>query len=155
MPQGGNSASLSVIVVQEFEVKGGKVTVPVGCNGLEDWLLDNVDVQKLLPLLRQGMYSILELPASHQRLCADQHSGYIQVLAQKSMYCKSASRKAPKQRRPKLQSKHTIPLMNPRMLYPFLWMSLWLGGLAGLALTHHKALTRQMTLSLSMSMNQS
>lgn len=42
-------------MVQEFEVKGGKVTVPVGCNGLEDWLLDNVDVQKLLPLLRQGM----------------------------------------------------------------------------------------------------
>lgn len=68
-PQGGNSASLSVTAVQEFEVKGGKVTVPVGCNGLEDWLLDNVDVQKLLPLLRQGMYSVLELPASHQRLC--------------------------------------------------------------------------------------
>ena len=51
--------------MQEFEVKGGKVTVPVGCNGLEDWLLDNVDVQKLLPLLRQGMCIILKwLPAS-------------------------------------------------------------------------------------------
>ena len=41
--------------LQEFEAKGGRVTVPVGCNGLEDWLLDNVDVQKLLPLLRSGM----------------------------------------------------------------------------------------------------
>ena len=47
-------ASVSLGLVQEYEVKGGRVTVPVGCNGLEDWLLDNVDVQKLLPLLRQG-----------------------------------------------------------------------------------------------------
>ena len=41
--------------LQDFEAKGGRVTVPVGCNGFEDWLLDNVDVQKLLPLLRSGM----------------------------------------------------------------------------------------------------
>ena len=39
---------------QDFEAKGGKVTVPVGCNGLEDWLLDNVEVHKLLPLLKKG-----------------------------------------------------------------------------------------------------
>ena len=40
--------------VQEHQAKGGKVTVPVGCVGLEDWLLDNVDIYKLLPRLRQG-----------------------------------------------------------------------------------------------------
>ncbi|KAL0025837.1 hypothetical protein WJX79_004875 [Trebouxia sp. C0005] len=40
-------------VLQDFEAKGGKVTVPVGCNGLEDWLLDNVEVPKLLPLLKK------------------------------------------------------------------------------------------------------
>ena len=28
--------------------------MPVGCNGLEDWLLDSVDVPKLIPLLRKG-----------------------------------------------------------------------------------------------------
>lgn len=41
-------------VLQDFEAKGGKVIVPVGCNGLEDWLLDNVEVPKLLPLLKKG-----------------------------------------------------------------------------------------------------
>ena len=28
--------------------------MPVGCVGLEDWLLDNIDIYKLLPRLRQG-----------------------------------------------------------------------------------------------------
>ncbi|KAL3161403.1 hypothetical protein ABBQ32_010293 [Trebouxia sp. C0010 RCD-2024] len=41
-------------VLQDFEAKGGKVVVPVGCNGLEDWLLDNVEVSKLMPLLKKG-----------------------------------------------------------------------------------------------------
>ena len=39
---------------QDYENKGGKIIVPVGCNGLEDWLLDSVDVPKLIPLLRKG-----------------------------------------------------------------------------------------------------
>ena len=39
---------------QDFEAKGGKVVVPVGCNGLEDWLLDNIEVTKLMPLLKKG-----------------------------------------------------------------------------------------------------
>ena len=55
---GGNGSDkllqLRLSTLQDFEVKGGKVTVPVGCNGLEAWLLDNVDVQKLLTLLRSG-----------------------------------------------------------------------------------------------------
>ena len=29
--------------------------MPVGCNGLEDWLLDNVEVPKLMPLLKKGV----------------------------------------------------------------------------------------------------
>lgn len=41
-------------VMQDYENKGGKIIVPVGCNGLEDWLLDSVDVPKLIPLLRKG-----------------------------------------------------------------------------------------------------
>lgn len=42
-------------VWQDFEAKGGKVIVPVGCNGLEDWLLDNIEVPKLMPLLKKGV----------------------------------------------------------------------------------------------------
>lgn len=34
--------------------------MPVGCNGLEDWLLDNVEVSKLMPLLRKGNAEPLE-----------------------------------------------------------------------------------------------
>ena len=43
---------------QDFEAKGGKVVVPVGCNGLEDWLLDNIEVPKLMPLLKKGAAAI-------------------------------------------------------------------------------------------------
>lgn len=34
--------------------------MPVGCNGLEDWLLDNVEVSKLMPLLKKGNAKPLE-----------------------------------------------------------------------------------------------
>lgn len=43
---------------QDFEAKGGKVVVPVGCNGLEDWLLDNIEVPKLMPLLKKGITAV-------------------------------------------------------------------------------------------------
>ncbi len=51
--------------LQDFEAKGGKVTVPVGCNGLEDWLLDNVEVPKLLPLLKKGPDMHMQLVLLH------------------------------------------------------------------------------------------
>ena len=58
--------------VQEHQAKGGKVTVPVGCVGLEDWLLDNVDIYKLLPRLRQGAgsSSLLAAAGSAELCCA-------------------------------------------------------------------------------------
>lgn len=58
--------------VQEHQAKGGKVTVPVGCVGLEDWLLDNVDIYKLLPRLRQGASnsSLLAAAAFAEWCCA-------------------------------------------------------------------------------------
>ncbi len=51
--------------LQDFEAKGGKVVVPVGCNGLEDWLLDNVEVPKLLPLLKKGPHMHVQLVLPH------------------------------------------------------------------------------------------
>lgn len=55
-------------VWQDFEAKGGKVVVPVGCNGLEDWLLDNVEVPKLMPLLKKGVASDRQCLHGHLRL---------------------------------------------------------------------------------------
>ena len=76
--QSGSSASLHQnhptgpcsCAVQEHQAKGGKVTVPVGCVGLEDWLLDNVDIYKLLPRLRQGADNCSLLAASAEWCCA-------------------------------------------------------------------------------------
>lgn len=34
--------------------KGGRLTLPVGCYHLEDWLLDAINVPKLLNLLQTG-----------------------------------------------------------------------------------------------------
>lgn len=55
-------------VWQDFEAKGGKVVVPVGCNGLEDWLLDNVEVSKLMPLLKKGAANDRQCLRAHLRL---------------------------------------------------------------------------------------
>lgn len=44
-------------LLQEFQAKGGRLTLPVGCYGIEDWLLDAVDVPSLLQLLQTGKAS--------------------------------------------------------------------------------------------------
>lgn len=40
--------------MQEFQTKGGRLVFPVGCYHLEDWLLDAVNVPKLIKLLNTG-----------------------------------------------------------------------------------------------------
>lgn len=41
-------------MLQEFQAKGGRLTLPVGCYQIDDWLLDAVNVPKLLNLLQTG-----------------------------------------------------------------------------------------------------
>lgn len=49
-----NYRELLRYVLQEFQTKGGKLTLPVGCYHLEDWLLDAINIPKLLQLLQSG-----------------------------------------------------------------------------------------------------
>lgn len=50
----------------------------MGCNGLEDWLLDNVDVPKLLPLLKKG--SVHSLGSTATEITADCRAKLFAVL---------------------------------------------------------------------------
>ena len=49
---------------QEFQTKGGRLTLPVGCYHLEDWLLDAISVPVLLRLLQTGRASFSSSEAS-------------------------------------------------------------------------------------------
>ena len=58
--------------------------MPVGCNGLEDWLLDNVEVSKLMPLLKKGTAKALS------RMCTSSHRGCVTTGAQLDPHILSA-----------------------------------------------------------------
>ena len=58
------------LLYQEYETSGGRLQYPVGCYHLEDWLLDSLNVPKLLLHLKTGPLAVPHI-APYSERCND------------------------------------------------------------------------------------
>ncbi|KAK9829741.1 hypothetical protein WJX72_007612 [[Myrmecia] bisecta] len=57
-PAAGDLRQLLRHVLEDFQSRGGRLHIPIGCHGLEDWLMDAISVPDLLQKLSAGAKDI-------------------------------------------------------------------------------------------------